>query len=360
MEEQRDDVAQKIAEILPRLMRAFGALERFGRQLHPTFLPALVQPLQGVLSELLEARRTLGEGTWPVDYAYIQQKMVVSSDLLIGAIQALQQAADDSDGTMLAYRALRKFTAAVEAIYALSSMLKPVSQYFLEPAFRDDEALIQRIATSDASRDEVGLMQAANSRDERGGVSIYVPEYYSSDKKWPLLVALHGGSGHGADMLWSWVREARSRGFIVLSPSSKDRTWSLSGLDLDAATLHQIVAGSCEQWNIDQDRILLTGMSDGATYTLLQGLPETSPFTHLAPISGTFHPMLLAGLGPLPQKRIYLVHGVLDWMFDVATARQTHESLKQAGAQVVYRELDDLSHTYPRDENSRILDWFLA
>ena len=33
--------------------------------------------------------------------------------------------------------------------------------------------------------------------------------------------------------------------------------------------------------------------------------------------------------------------------------------LSDAGAAVVYREIADLSHTYPRDENARILDWFL-
>ena len=33
--------------------------------------------------------------------------------------------------------------------------------------------------------------------------------------------------------------------------------------------------------------------------------------------------------------------------------------LAQAGADVTYREVADLSHTYPRDENARILDWFL-
>ena len=31
---------------------------------------------------------------------------------------------------------------------------------------------------------------------------------------------------------------------------------------------------------------------------------------------------------------------------------------EQAGAEVVYREIADLSHTYPRDENGAILDWF--
>ena len=35
------------------------------------------------------------------------------------------------------------------------------------------------------------------------------------------------------------------------------------------------------------------------------------------------------------------------------------EALSAAGARVVYRELADLSHTYPREENARILEWFL-
>ena len=44
----------------------------------------------------------------------------------------------------------------------------------------------------------------------------------------------------------------------------------------------------------------------------------------------------------------------------VAAGMSTIErTLKEAGAAVVYREIADLSHTYPRDENARILDWFL-
>jgi hypothetical protein len=52
-----------------------------------------------------------------------------------------------------------------------------------------------------------------------------------------------------------------------------------------------------------------------------------------------------------------LVHGVLDWMFPVHTARLARQALQAAGARLVYREIEDLSHTYPRDENPRILDW---
>jgi phospholipase/carboxylesterase len=54
---------------------------------------------------------------------------------------------------------------------------------------------------------------------------------------------------------------------------------------------------------------------------------------------------------------VYLVHGALDWMFPVQVARQTHQALAAAGAKIVYRELDDLSHCYPDEVNAPILAW---
>ena len=35
-------------------------------------------------------------------------------------------------------------------------------------------------------------------------------------------------------------------------------------------------------------------------------------------------------------------------------------ALTQAGVDLTYREIEDLSHTYPREENDRILDWLLS
>ena len=55
--------------------------------------------------------------------------------------------------------------------------------------------------------------------------------------------------------------------------------------------------------------------------------------------------------------RIYLVHGALDWMFPVDIARMARDELEMAGADLTYREIEDLSHTYPREENARILEW---
>jgi phospholipase/carboxylesterase len=54
---------------------------------------------------------------------------------------------------------------------------------------------------------------------------------------------------------------------------------------------------------------------------------------------------------------VYLVHGRLDWMFPVQVARQAREALSAAGADVTYRELEDLSHCYPREINAAILHW---
>ena len=85
-------------------------------------------------------------------------------------------------------------------------------------------------------------------------------------------------------------------------------------------------------------------------------------FTHLAPISASFHPLLLEMLDAerLKGLPLYLTHGALDWMFDVEVARMARDALTAAGANLTYREIDDLSHTYPRVENDRILDWLLA
>jgi phospholipase/carboxylesterase len=114
------------------------------------------------------------------------------------------------------------------------------------------------------------------------------------------------------------------------------------------------------EWPIDPTRILLTGLSDGATYTLLGGLREDNPYTAFAPLSGVLHPTNFANgnLARAAGRRVYLVHGALDWMFPVGLARAAAEALEKAGADLTYREIADLSHTYPRDENDRILCWF--
>ncbi len=98
------------------------------------------------------------------------------------------------------------------------------------------------------------------------------------------------------------------------------------GDDTDTPNLARILDSVRERWNVDPARLLLTGMSDGGTFCYVTGLESASPFTHLAPVAATFHPLMaeMADAERLRGLPIYLVHGRLDWMFPVQVARQTH------------------------------------
>jgi phospholipase/carboxylesterase len=186
-----------------------------------------------------------------------------------------------------------------------------------------------------------------------------VPEYLTGSTPAPVVFALHGGSGHGRVFLWSWLREARSRGVILVAPTASGDTWSLMEPEVDSARLSRILTHVRAHWSVDPTKMLLTGMSDGGTFTLLSGLDSDSPFTHLAPVAASFHPLLVTMTEPerIHGLPVYLVHGALDWMFPIHTGRTANQTLSMAGANVVFREIADLSHTFPRDENGGILDW---
>jgi len=240
---------------------------------------------------------------------------------------------------------------------ALSARLPPVNQFFVDPALRDDADLAARLAAP--ANENTGVFHNQNEPGSRGGFSLYVPEYYTPDHTWPLVMALHGGSGNGRGFLWSWLRDARSRGAIVITPTATGRSWALTGDDTDTPNLMRILESVRLRWNIDPERMLLTGMSDGGTFCYVTGFDAASPFTHLAPVSATFHPLMaeMADADRLRGLPIHIVHGRLDWMFPVQVARQTSQALSAAGAKVTYRELDDLSHAYPREMNAEILNW---
>ena len=174
-----------------------------------------------------------------------------------------------------------------------------------------------------------------------------------------MVFALHGGNGHGRHFVWNWVATARSHGLIVIAPTATGPTWALGGPDTDSPNLARILDFVRGRWNIDPAHLLLTGMSDGGTFCYVTGFDGASPFTHLAPVSATFHPLMaeMADAERLRGLPIHIVHGKLDWMFPVQVARQTSQALSAAGADVTYRELDDLSHCYPREINSEILSW---
>ena len=122
---------------------------------------------------------------------------------------------------------------------------------------RDDAGLLARLAQP--ANENTGILHDHNEPGSRGGFSLYVPEYYTPDRAWPLVMALHGGSGNGRGFLWSWLRDARSHGAILVAPTatgntSNKSTWALMGEDTDTPNLARILASVQARWNIDPDK----------------------------------------------------------------------------------------------------------
>ena len=345
-----------VGELGPPLLHALDALEQAQRHLHPPAIAELRRVLASVAAPLERALETFAETPAPDDLDEFHARLLTSAELARDALHGFIVPAPGPAATGRILGAMRQHADAQASLFPLRTALPPVNRYFLERAVWDRA---EALGATSPGEHRVGLHHAHNDPEQRGGFSLFVPECYDGTPL-PLVIALHGGSGHGASFVWTWLREARSRGFHLLSPTSRGPTWSLMGPDVDAEALDSMVEFVSERWNVDADRILVTGLSDGATYSLLYGLRAEAPCTALAPVSGVLHPANFenGNMERAAGRRIYLVHGTLDWMFPIDLARGAAAELERVGAELRFREIEDLSHTYPRDENPRILTWF--
>lgn len=338
-----------IATILPPLLRALTVLEFIARHLDPMTFDQMFAAVGTPDDALREALSGIDGEDDPA---------TTSARLALSAFEGMRTALTNGDDLYAIYGALRFLPRALEALYPLASRDPVVNSFYLDPSLRGDADLVAHAAQP--PRDgETGVMHVDNERGSRGGYSLYVPESYSSEQPLPLVMALHGGSGHGRAFLWSWLRDARSLDAIVVAPTATGRTWALMGDDTDTPNLHRILDDVSARWQIDPTRLLLTGMSDGGTFCYVSGLEAGSRFTHLAPVSATFHPMMTTMADParLNGLPIRITHGARDWMFPVEVARRAAKSLAAAGGDVSYGEIDDLSHCYPREINAALLTW---
>jgi enterochelin esterase-like enzyme len=193
--------------------------------------------------------------------------------------------------------------------------------------------------------------------------SLYVPENYTPQQSWPLIVCLHGGYGQGNEYIWTWLRPAKSNGYLLLSPKSIGPTWSVLQPPLDTRSIQAMMTEVCETYNVDRQRVYLSGLSDGGTFSYIFGLVSAELFAGIAPIAGDFHPMM----DPLLRQKkgidtpLLVVHGVHDRIFPVETARQACQLFERIGYKVTYRELPDWGHAYPYKINEQIvLPWFVG
>lgn len=351
-----DRLTEVITRLVPELLTTMEAFEQVQRSAHPGRYDQLAEFIAPFANGLGETSAAFNQLEFPEDLRPFGEQLGRATEYVLRACDGLTR---HNEGMGRVMQAMRAHCRAQEFLYPLNTVLSPVSRYFLEREARDNQQLLASLQNAGDIPD-VGIMNAGNARDSRGGFTLYVPENRTADEPASLVVALHGGTGHGADFLWSWLREARTRGFMLMAPTSQMDTWSLMGEEHDLPALMSMLDYVKGRWQVDDSHILLTGMSDGGTYSLLAGLKADSPFTHLAPFSGVLHPEIVMN-GDMQFARgkpIYLVHGTHDWMFPVETAHMAAAELENAGADLIFRELEGHSHTYARSENPALIQWF--
>jgi len=193
---------------------------------------------------------------------------------------------------------------------------------------------------------------------------VYVPKVFDPAKQYPLVVVLHPAGLHGRRFVELWGQLAdRTAGFIVAGPECKDtkrRLWKFA----DEADLIATIKHLTSIYSIDPARILLTGFSQGATYTYTFGLRNPLLFRAIAPVSGA----LIAGPTPeadaiLKRARglgVYIGHGAADNHVPIIRARASRDRLERAGFKVLYHEIPLHGHFYPPQESARIWVWFVG
>lgn len=193
-----------------------------------------------------------------------------------------------------------------------------------------------------------------------------VPADYNkgADKKWPLMLFLHGSGECGSD-----VNKVKKHGpphvidenpdcelarrFIVVSPQNPAHLmWKADEL---MALLDEIQG----RYRVDEDRVYLTGLSLGGFGTWL--LAETYPkrFAAIAPVCGGGCSDLAFRLKKTP---VWIFHGEQDKTVPIALSESMAAALKKAGADVKFTRYPDLGHdcwtkTYA---NPELYEWFLS
>lgn len=166
---------------------------------------------------------------------------------------------------------------------------------------------------------EVGLLSAAPPGHERK-YSAYVPEDYSPDRHYALVVYLASGNdGLPARFANAWKPVADQRSFILLGIPSGPRGWQPD----DAEYVRDCVTQMTEKYRIDADRVVLhVDGEEAAQMGWTLAFRERTRFPGVAMLS-TLIPQKVPENLPSPRQQFYL-----GWSLDDPRALRARDALK--------------------------------
>jgi predicted peptidase len=172
---------------------------------------------------------------------------------------------------------------------------------------------------------------------------LYTPPGYGEDKakKWPLIIFLHGSGEMGDD-----VQKVKKNGlpheleskhdfpFLCISPQSHVRGWQVDALNAlldDALTRYQV----------DEDRVILTGLSMGGFGAWDWGGSNPERFAAVVPVCGAGSPIRARALKYVP---VWAFHGENDPRVPLAWQESLVKILQETGGQVKWTVYPGVGH----------------
>lgn len=214
---------------------------------------------------------------------------------------------------------------------------------------------------------KISVGQQSNQKIKRvitvvieGQYLLYLPQDYDkSDKKWPLILFLHGAGERGSDLNLvkvhgppKLIEQGEDFPFIIVSPQCpKEQWWSLEFLDV---LLKEIVAN----YHVDESRIYVTGLSMGGFGSWALAVKYPNRFAAIAPICGGGNPVKVKPITHLP---VWVFHGAKDKTVPLEQSQVMVDALKRLGGNVKFTIYPDAAHdswteTY---NNPELYHWFL-
>jgi polyhydroxybutyrate depolymerase len=157
---------------------------------------------------------------------------------------------------------------------------------------------------------------------------VYVPSMVSGKAPVPLLMVLHGKGGNGESMILlsrkAFNKLAEKEGFIVVYPDGFEKNWNDGRKDDstndrahrenidDVGFLSALMDTMIRKYSINQKKIYVTGMSNGAIMAYRLACELSHRVTAIAPVTGNIPPLIIPGCSPSRPVPVLAINGTDD------------------------------------------------
>jgi predicted peptidase len=191
---------------------------------------------------------------------------------------------------------------------------------------------------------------------------LFLPaDYYGdSERRWPLLLFLHGASERGRNVsdvkregLPRRIAEGMELPFVVVAPQCPP------GERWDVDSLGKLLDRVTSDLRIDRDRVYVTGLSMGGYGAWALAIARPERIAAIAPVCGGGSLGLADRLREMP---VWTFHGALDDVVPLFRTEQMVDALRAAGGNVRFTIYPDLRHDSwtAAYDNLELYDWLLS